>query len=147
MRVVQRVLQKLEERPPWLSWLAAAPFAVREAERLARRAYLVYQLPCAAVVCGLYAGARQLGWLSSHPLVGAWLLLLGFAALAWPVYIVRLAFAAYRNAGASAGTIASRLRILAVVALALAVLLGTVLAGLVALLTVVTVASPLQALP
>lgn len=139
MQLVRRVLQKLEERPHWLLWLEAAPPAVRETDRLARRAYLVFQLPCAIVVASVYAGFRQFGWLEASSLVGLWLLVLGIAALTWPVYIARLAFAAYRNIGISTGSMASRLRALAVVAFVLAGFLGIVLIGTVALLTVVIV--------
>ena len=47
--VIERVLQRLEARPRWLRWLEAAPLSFREADRIARRAYLFYQLPCVAV--------------------------------------------------------------------------------------------------
>lgn len=147
MQIVQLLLQRLEERPRWLRWLADAPLAVREADRLARRAYLVYQLPCAIGFVCAYAVPRQLGWLASSPLVGLWLLALGLAALVWPVYIARLAVAAYRNAGISTGSMASRLRTLAVVSFVLAGLLAFVFFGVVASLAIVTVAMPAQAIP
>ena len=139
MQIVKSFLKKFEERPPWLRWLETAPSAVREAESLARRAYLLYQLPCAIVVACVYAGGRQLGWLTASSLVGLWLLVLGIAALTWPLYIVRLAFAASRNIGISTAIMASRLRAFAAVAFVLAGLLGIVLIGTVVLLTVVTV--------
>ena len=146
MLIVKSFLKKFEERPPWLRWLETAPSAVREAESLARRVYLVYQLPCAIVVACVYAGGRQLGWLAASSLVGLWLLMLGITALIWPLYIARLAFAAYRNIGISTGSMAWRLRALAIVAFVLAGLLCIVLIGMVVLLMVVTVTMSKQAL-
>lgn len=143
--LVERALQRLvEARPRWLRWLEAAPLAVREADRLARRAYLFYQLPCVAVFVCLYSGAKHLGWLTSHPIVALWLPLPGIVALVWPVYIVRLALAARQSVASLTGTLALRLRTLAAIGFILAGLIGIALASLVGFVVVVTVAMPTQ---
>lgn len=147
MRIVRPLLQRLEVRPRWLRWLEAAPLAVREADRLARRVYLFYQLPCAAVLACLYAGTKRLGWLESHPIIAVCLPFLGVVALVWPVYIARLALAAHRSVASSTGTLALRLRALAVFGFVLVGLIAIALSSLVGLLAVVIVAMPSQPPP
>jgi len=145
-RVVKRALHRLQAPPRWLRWLEAAPLAVREADRSVRRAYLFYQLPCAALIVFLYAGAKHFGWLASRPTVALCLLLAGMVALGWPINILRLALAARRSVSAATGALALRLRILAAIGFLLAGLLGIGLASL-GLVIVVTVALHTQSSP
>lgn len=124
-----------------MRWIEAAPLSVREADRVARRAYFLHQVPLMVLFVCLHAGAKHLGWLASSPSVGLWLLLGGFVALGWPYHIWRLAIAAQRSVGGSTGALALRLRILAIIGFALTGLMVIISVGLLALVATVTVAT------
>ena len=139
--IARRLLQRLEARPRWMRWIEAAPLSVREADRVARRAYFLHQVPIMLLFLCLHAGAKYLGWLASSPSVGLWLLLGGFVALGWPYHICRLAIAAQRSVGSSTGPLALRLRILAIIGFALTGLIVIIFVGFLALVATVTVAT------
>ena len=146
LSAMQRFEARIEERPPWLRWLEAAPFAVREADRSARRALFFYQFPCAAVFPLLIVVAKHFGLLASSPIAAMCLSSAGMVVLLWPAYFVRLALAARRSIADSTAALASRLRTLAIVCFALAALYAVAIACLVGFVIFVLTATSAQSL-
>ena len=106
-----------------------APLAVQEADIKARRNYFFWQVPCAVLAACAHAAAKHLGWLASRPELGLFLLLIGMMALVWPVHFFRLTLAAHRNVANTTGSLAFRLRMLAVIGFILIGLINILLAG------------------
>ena len=128
-RLKQRVLRNIYARPRHLRWLEMAPLAVQEADIKARRNYFFCQVPCALLAVCAHAIAKHLGWLASRPEFGLLLLLISMMALAWPVHFFRLTLAAHRNVANTTGSLAFRLRMLAVIGFSLIGLISILFAG------------------
>jgi hypothetical protein len=128
-RLKQRVQRNIFARPRYLRWLEMAPLAVQEADNKARRNYFFCQVPCAVIAICTHMLAKHLGLLASRPELGLILLLISMMALVWPVHFFRLAFAAHRNVANTTGSLAFRLRMLAVISFILIGLINILLAG------------------
>ena len=130
-RLKQRLLRNIVARPRYLRWLEMAPLAAQEADHKARRYYFFYQVPCAVLAVSAHAVAKHLGWLASRPVLGLSLLLISLISLAWPVHFFHLALAAHLSVANTTGSLAFRLRVLAIV--------DFILIGLVSILLVAAI--------
>jgi hypothetical protein len=128
-RLKQRVLRNIYARPRYLRWLEMAPLAVQEADIKARRNYFFCQVPSAVLAVCAHAIAKHLGWLASRSDLGLLLILISMMALVWPLHFFRLALAAHRNVANTTGSLAFRLRMLAVIGFSLIGLISILLTG------------------